>query len=53
MGKILLQVEECKCECKFYQKHGKQCRAEHLNERLRLAQEREDKEAMEKIATII
>jgi hypothetical protein len=24
MGKILLQVEECKRECKFYQEHGKQ-----------------------------
>ncbi len=37
MGKILLQVKECKHECKFYQEHGKQCRTKHLNKDLHLA----------------
>ncbi len=46
-------MEECKRECQFYQEHGKQFRTKHLNERLRLAERREDKEAMEKIAAII
>jgi hypothetical protein len=49
-GKIILQIEECKHERQFYQEHGKQYR---LNECLCLIQEREDKEAMEKIAAII
>jgi hypothetical protein len=53
MGKILLQVEECKRECQFYKEHGKRFRAKHINERLRLAQEREDEEATEKISAII
>jgi hypothetical protein len=53
MGKILLQVKECKCECQYYQEHGKQFQTKHLNERLHLAQQREDEEAMEKIAAII
>ncbi len=52
-AKFLLQVKECKRECQFYQKHGKQFRTIHLNKRLRLAQEKGDKEAIEKIATII
>ncbi len=53
MGNILLQVEECKCECQFYIEHGKRFQTKHLNECLRLAQEREDKEAIEKISAII
>jgi hypothetical protein len=46
-------VEESKCKCQFYQEHGKQFRTKHLNECLHLAEGRGDKEAMEKIATII
>jgi hypothetical protein len=53
MGKILLQVEECKRECKFYKEHGKRFQTKHLNEQLRLAQERKDEEAIEKISAII
>jgi hypothetical protein len=53
MGDILLQVDECKCECYIYMEHGKRFQTKHLNERLCLAQEREDEEAMEKIAAII
>jgi hypothetical protein len=51
--KILLRVEECKCECQFYLEHGKQFKARHLNQHLRLAQEEGDKEAVEKIAALI
>jgi hypothetical protein len=51
MGKILLQVEECKRDCHFYKEHGKQFHTKQLDERLRLA--RDDKEAIEKIAAII
>jgi hypothetical protein len=53
IGKILLQVEECIPKCQVYQEHGKQFRAKHLNKCLRLAQEKGDKEAIEKIAAII
>jgi hypothetical protein len=53
IAKILLRVEECKCKCQFYQEHGKRFRAKHLTQRLCLAQEKGDKEAVEKISTII
>ena len=52
-GGIAARVEECKRECKFYQEHGKQFRAQHLTMRLRLALERADEEAVGKIAAII
>jgi hypothetical protein len=32
IAKILLQVEECKRECQFYQEHGKRFRAKHLTQ---------------------
>jgi hypothetical protein len=38
--------------CAFYQEHGKRSRWKHLNNRLRIAQEQEDKEAFSKISTI-
>ncbi len=53
IGEILLQVEECKQKCQFYQEHGKQFRTKHLNEHLHLAEEIGVKVAMEKFATII
>jgi hypothetical protein len=53
IAKILLQVEECKRKCQFFLEHGKQFRTKHLNKCLRLAQEKGDKEAIEKIAAII
>ncbi len=53
MAEVLLQVEECKQECKFYQENGKQFQAKHLNKRMRLAQERNDEEAFKKIGAII
>jgi hypothetical protein len=39
MAEILLRVDECKRECKFYQENGKRFRAKHLNNQMRLAQE--------------
>jgi pyrroloquinoline quinone (PQQ) biosynthesis protein C len=53
MVKFLLQVEECKRECQFFKEHRKRFQTKHLNECLRLAQERKNEEAMEKIAAII
>jgi hypothetical protein len=53
LGKNLLQVEQCKHECQFHKEHGKRFQTKHLNECLRLAQEREDEEAIEKISAII
>jgi hypothetical protein len=53
MAEVLLRVEECKRECKFYQENGKQFRTKHLNERMWLAQERNDEEAFKKIGAII
>jgi hypothetical protein len=53
IAEILLQVEECKRKCQFYQEHGKQFRAKHLTQQLRLAQEKGDEEVVEKIAAII
>jgi hypothetical protein len=48
----LQRVEECKRECQFYLEHGKQFRARHLNKCLCLAQEKGDKEAVEKLSEI-
>ncbi len=53
MAEVLLRVEECKRECKFYQENGKQFRAKHLNKQMRLAQERNNEEAFKKIGAII
>jgi hypothetical protein len=52
-AEILLQEEECKCKCQFYQEHGKQFRTKHLNKHLHLSQKKADEEAIEKIAAII
>jgi hypothetical protein len=49
MSKLLLHLDECKQECKFYQEHGKRFGMAHLNKCLHLAQEREDEEAVEKL----
>jgi hypothetical protein len=53
MAEVLLRVEECKQECKFYQDNRKRFRAKHLNEQLQLAQERDDEEVFKKIEAII
>ncbi len=45
---ILACLEVCKKECAFYQEHGQRFRRKHLNTRLRLANEQEDKEAFQK-----
>jgi hypothetical protein len=53
MAEVLLRVDECKRECKFYQENGKRFQTKHLNERMRLAQECNDEEAFQKIGAII
>jgi hypothetical protein len=53
MAEVLLRVEECKQECKLYQENRRRFRTKHLNERMRLAQERNDEVAFKKIDAII
>ncbi len=53
MAEVLLRVEECKRECKFYQEHGRRFQNKHLAEWMRLAQERNNVEAFKKIEDII
>jgi hypothetical protein len=53
LAEVLLRVEECKRECKFFQENGRRFRNKHLAERLRLAQERDEEEAFRKIGDII
>ncbi len=48
VAEIYERLKECKKECLFFQEHGKQFRRKHLNNRLRIAQEEEDKEAFGK-----
>jgi hypothetical protein len=50
---ILEKLKECKKECTIDQEHEKQFHQKHLNDRLRIAQEEEDKEAIIKISAII
>jgi hypothetical protein len=49
IAEIYDRLRECKRECAFYKEHGKRFRQKHLNNRLWLAQEKEDKEAFKKI----
>ncbi len=53
IAEILARLETCKKECAFYQEHGQCFRRKHLNNLLRIAQEQEDKEAFQKISSII
>ena len=53
IAEIYDRLKECKRECVFYQEHGKRFCRKHLNARLRLAQEKEDEEAITKISAII
>jgi hypothetical protein len=53
IAEIYDRLKECKREWTFFQEHGKRFRRKHLNARLRLAQEKEDKEAINKISAII
>ncbi len=50
---ILAHLETCKKECTFYQEHGQRFWRKHLNNWLWIAQEQEDKEAFQKISSII
>ena len=47
------RLEACKKECNFYQEHGRRFCRKHLEERKRIAQEQDDKEAFSKISAII
>jgi hypothetical protein len=53
VAEILAHLETCKKECAFYQEHGQRFWRKHLNNRLWIAQEQEDKEAFQKISSII
>jgi hypothetical protein len=53
MAEVLLRVEECKRECKFYQEHGRRFQNKHLAKRMQLAQERNDEEAFKNFGNII
>jgi hypothetical protein len=53
IAEILARLETCKKECAFYQEHGQCFRRKHLNNWLQIAQEQEDKEAFQKISSII
>jgi hypothetical protein len=50
---ILARLEACKKECTFYEEHGQHFQRKHLNTRLRIAKKQEDKEAFQKISSII
>jgi hypothetical protein len=53
IAEILARLETCKKECAFYQEHGQNFWRKHLNNQLWIAQEQEDKEAFQKISSII
>jgi hypothetical protein len=50
---IAHRLEACKKECVFHQEHRKRFRRKHLEQQKQIAQEEEDKEAFNKISTII
>jgi hypothetical protein len=53
LAEVLQCVEVCKQECKFFQENWKRFRAKHLNERMQLAQEQNDKEVFKRIGAIM
>jgi hypothetical protein len=53
VAEILERLKACKKECLFYQEHGQRFHRKHLNNRLKIAQEREDEEAITKIGAIL
>ncbi len=53
IAEILACLEMCKKEFAFYQEHGQCFWRKHLNNRLWIAQEQENKEAFQKISSII
>jgi hypothetical protein len=53
LAEALQRIKECKGECNFFQENGKRFRAKHLNERMQLAQECNDKQAFKRIGAII
>ncbi len=53
VAEILERLKACKKECLFYQEHGQWFRKKHLANQLKIAQEKEDKEAITKIGAII
>jgi hypothetical protein len=53
MQEITQRLETCKKECAFYQEHGKRFHRKHLENRKRIAQEQDDKEAFNKISAVI
>ncbi len=53
LAEVLQCIEECEQECKFYQENGKRFRLKHLNERMHLAQERNDEIAFKRKGAII
>jgi hypothetical protein len=53
VAEILERLKACKKECNFYQEHGQRFRKKHLINRLKIAQEKDNKEAMTKIEAII
>jgi hypothetical protein len=50
---ITHRLEACKRECVFYQEHGKRFRRKHPEHWKQIAQDQEDKEAFNKMSTII
>jgi hypothetical protein len=47
------RLEACKKECIFYQEHGKRFRCKHQEEQRQIVQEKDDKDAFNKISAII
>ena len=50
---MMTRLKVCKDKVDHFRRHGKRYRAKHLRSRLRLAQDREDKEVEIRILAII
>jgi hypothetical protein len=53
VAEILERLKVCKKECLFYQEHGQRFCRKHLHNWLKIAQEKEDEEAITKVGAII
>lgn len=50
---VVMKLQECKQQCKYFRVHGQRYRTQHLNRRLEAARSRGDEEAEKRILQII
>ena len=53
VAQIFEKLKYCESQCEYYKRHGRKYRFQHLNNRVKAAEQRGDEEAAKKIEAII